>query len=126
MICWYTIIAPENTTIRFWIDDFGTERFGYNNFYLRASGAKMYLFLCLVTYFTHFFQFYDSLTVAENPFLDLYQANQAGIMYQSVSNFVGIRLQAYRDYVYTGFRMRFLAAGLYFSRTCGHVSKVTL
>ena len=24
-----------------------------------------------------FFQFYDSLTVAENPFLDLYQANQA-------------------------------------------------
>ena len=43
MICWYTIIAPENTTIRFWIDDFGTERFGYNNFYLRASGAKKYL-----------------------------------------------------------------------------------
>ena len=48
MNCWYTIIAPENTTIRFWIDDFGTERFGYNNFYLRASGAKTYLLVVFV------------------------------------------------------------------------------
>ena len=26
--CEYTFIAPEGTRIRFWIDDFGTERFG--------------------------------------------------------------------------------------------------
>jgi len=35
MNCWYTITSPENTRIRFWIDDFGTEEFyrriAYNN-----------------------------------------------------------------------------------------------
>jgi len=35
MNCWYTITSPENTRIRFWIDDFGTKKFyrriAYNN-----------------------------------------------------------------------------------------------
>ena len=35
--CWYTVTAPSNTKIRFWIDDFGTERFDSALFYLWVS-----------------------------------------------------------------------------------------
>ena len=35
LLCNYVVVAQENTRIRFWINDFGTERFGYH-FYLRV------------------------------------------------------------------------------------------
>ena len=37
MDCWYTITAPENTRIRFWLDNFGTRRFYSFYFYLWVS-----------------------------------------------------------------------------------------
>ena len=43
MYCWYTITSPENTKIRFWVDDFGTENFNQNYFYLWASWFFMFL-----------------------------------------------------------------------------------
>ena len=35
--CWYTITAPENSRIRFWVDDFGTEQYHNSRFYLWVS-----------------------------------------------------------------------------------------
>jgi len=40
MNCWYKITSPENTRIRFWIDDFGTETF-YRRSYRRTLQHQM-------------------------------------------------------------------------------------
>ena len=37
MDCWYTIKAPSNTRIRFWVDDFGTVSFHPSQFYMWVS-----------------------------------------------------------------------------------------
>ena len=37
MDCWYTISAPENTRVRFWIDNFGTAVFQTSRFYIWVS-----------------------------------------------------------------------------------------
>ena len=34
MDCWYTITAPINMRIRFWVDDFGTITFHTSRFYM--------------------------------------------------------------------------------------------
>ena len=56
-------------------------------------------------------QFYDSLIETGTRFLTLNEQSQAGRMYHSLSNIVGIKLQAYRLYGYTGFTMRYVATG---------------
>ena len=62
----------------------------------------MYL-LCL--------QFYDNLVEVGTRFLTLDEQSQAGIMYHSLSNILGIKLRAHRPYGYTGFIMRYVATG---------------
>jgi len=47
----------------------------------------------------------------EREFLTLNQANQAGVMFHSESNLLGFSLQAYKEFEYTGFSMRYLAVG---------------
>ena len=37
MTCWYTITSPEDTRIRFWVEDFGTEQFNSRYFYMNVS-----------------------------------------------------------------------------------------
>ena len=41
MDCWYTITAPEDTRIRFWVDDFGTETFHSGRYFMQV---KMIIF----------------------------------------------------------------------------------
>lgn len=36
--CWYSIVSPESTVIRFWVEDFGTENF--SNYLLRVCNHK--------------------------------------------------------------------------------------
>ena len=57
------------------------------------------------------FQFYDSLAKTGTYFLTLDQANQAGIMYHSKSNFLGFELGASKYYGYTGLTLRYMAVG---------------
>ena len=40
MDCWYTITAPTNTRIRFWVDDFGTITFQTSRFYMWVSSIN--------------------------------------------------------------------------------------
>ena len=40
LYCEYTVVAPEDTRIRFWINDFGTERFSSSRFYLWVSARS--------------------------------------------------------------------------------------
>ena len=65
--------------------------------------SKTFLICC--------FQFYDNLVETGRRFLTLNQPSQAGIMYHSKSNLLGFRLRAYKPYVYTGFKLRYLAVG---------------
>ena len=58
-----------------------------------------------------YFQFYDNLVETGTPFLYLNHPRQAGIMYHSKSNLLGFKLHAYKSYVYTGFKLRYLAVG---------------
>ena len=37
MVCWYSIFSPQNTRIRFWVDDFGTGKYDYRYFYMWVS-----------------------------------------------------------------------------------------
>ena len=57
------------------------------------------------------FQFYDNLVKTGTKFLILDQADQAGIMYHSKSNLLGIEVKAYRSYSYTGLTLRYVALG---------------
>ena len=44
MTCWYTITSPEATRIRFWVEDFGTERFHSYYFYMNVSYFSIQFF----------------------------------------------------------------------------------
>ena len=42
MDCWYTITAPENTRIRFWVDDFGTKTFNSQRYFMQVKNDHFF------------------------------------------------------------------------------------
>ena len=86
--------------------------------FYKFGSLVMFLFIAFVLSsisqsfpFDYIFQFYDSLVKTGTQFFTLDQANQAGIMYHSISNLFGFELKAHKSLVYTGLKLRYTAVG---------------
>ena len=47
MSCWYTIVGPNRTRIRFWIADLGSQKFNSDYFYIKVRTNIKYIVISI-------------------------------------------------------------------------------